>query len=536
MRLWVATLTALALATGVAHAQSTKATLTGITCPGAGCVTVLPPTMGQIAVQIVGPYDGVSVFERSVDGVTWAPWPLTSSQSYQETSTIGTGIWTGVTDGSTRYRVRLSAYWGGAAVTSINFASAGDGNFTAHYVLSQADPSLTNAQVLGELAPGLLKVAITPGDNPLGTLMPAVPGTDYLAPSGSYSDPSWLTALAWAKVTGKPTTVSGYGITDGVATGGSYNDPTWLTALAWAKVTGKPTTLSGYGITDAISTSGSYSDPAWITALAWSKINGTPTTVSGYGITDLYARGTLTDSNPFTWTQTWNDGSEQFFGFNVDITDTASAASSSYVRMRVGVNRIFDISKNGQVNFGAHAIYFGNSSNYYGQGTSLTTTNNTLIFNATGQNYNFGAGAVDAIVGSFQGQAGMQFTGSGTALCLRSTNVCRFNHNTTSGGWESTTLPVTAIKLGGVTQTPTVTGDATKNANSFDVQGKVTSTATGSVTITVTFGTAYAVAPSCFATNETAGTHQRTATTTTALTITGSATTGDVIAYACIGR
>lgn len=33
--------------------------------------------------------------------------------------------------------------------------------------------------------------------------------------SGSYSNPSWITALAWAKITGTPTTLAGYGITDG---------------------------------------------------------------------------------------------------------------------------------------------------------------------------------------------------------------------------------------------------------------------------------------------------------------------------------
>ncbi len=36
----------------------------------------------------------------------------------------------------------------------------------------------------------------------------------------------------------KPTTVSGYGITDAVVTGGSYANPSWLTSLAAAKVTG----------------------------------------------------------------------------------------------------------------------------------------------------------------------------------------------------------------------------------------------------------------------------------------------------------
>ena len=38
-----------------------------------------------------------------------------------------------------------------------------------------------------------------------------------------------------------------------VVTTGSYSNPAWITALAWTKITGTPTTLAGYGITDAFS-------------------------------------------------------------------------------------------------------------------------------------------------------------------------------------------------------------------------------------------------------------------------------------------
>lgn len=34
----------------------------------------------------------------------------------------------------------------------------------------------------------------------------------------------------------------------------SYSNPTWISDLAWTKITGTPTTLSGYGITDAVET------------------------------------------------------------------------------------------------------------------------------------------------------------------------------------------------------------------------------------------------------------------------------------------
>lgn len=44
--------------------------------------------------------------------------------------------------------------------------------------------------------------------------------SDALYPllSGSYSNPSWITALPWNKITGTPTTVAGYNISDALST------------------------------------------------------------------------------------------------------------------------------------------------------------------------------------------------------------------------------------------------------------------------------------------------------------------------------
>lgn len=40
-----------------------------------------------------------------------------------------------------------------------------------------------------------------------------------------------------------------------VMTSGSYANPSWIASLAWSKISGTPTTLSGYGITDAVPSS-----------------------------------------------------------------------------------------------------------------------------------------------------------------------------------------------------------------------------------------------------------------------------------------
>lgn len=46
-------------------------------------------------------------------------------------------------------------------------------------------------------------------------------GNGDLSSSGSYSNPSWITSLAWSKISGTPTTLSGYGITDAWRIGGN---------------------------------------------------------------------------------------------------------------------------------------------------------------------------------------------------------------------------------------------------------------------------------------------------------------------------
>lgn len=54
-------------------------------------------------------------------------------------------------------------------------------------------------------------------------------------------------SFPWAQVSGNPTTLAGYGITDPiVVTSGAYANPSWITSLAWSKLTGTlPTSLAG---------------------------------------------------------------------------------------------------------------------------------------------------------------------------------------------------------------------------------------------------------------------------------------------------
>lgn len=125
-------------------------------------------------------------------------------------------------------------------------------------------------------------------------------GTGFVKASGttiSYDNTSYATAARTLTINGTALDLSAnrsWSVGD-LLSSGSYANPPWLTSMAWSKITGTPTSLSGYGIADPIVlTSGSYSNPSWITGLSWSKISSNPTTLAGYGITDGVTNSSLT--------------------------------------------------------------------------------------------------------------------------------------------------------------------------------------------------------------------------------------------------
>ena len=75
---------------------------------------------------------------------------------------------------------------------------------------------------------------------------------------GDHGSAGYLTSVpaqSFASLTGKPTTIAGYGITDALQLGTSATTAlagnTTLFSGAYGDLTGKPTTIAGYGITDA---------------------------------------------------------------------------------------------------------------------------------------------------------------------------------------------------------------------------------------------------------------------------------------------
>jgi hypothetical protein len=120
-----------------------------------------------------------------------------------------------------------------------------------------------------------------------------------------------------------------------VVTTGSYSNPAWITALAWTKITGTPTTLGGYGITDAYT-------QAQVDSLLSAKQNNITLTTTGTSGAATLVGATLNIpiyqtalTNPVTGTGTtnyvpkWTSGSaigdSQIFdnGTNVGIGTTS---------------------------------------------------------------------------------------------------------------------------------------------------------------------------------------------------------------------
>ena len=116
--------------------------------------------------------------------------------------------------------------------------------------------------------------------------------------TGSYANPSWITSLAGAKITGFVANAEFSNATaNGVVTTGSYSNPSWITGLAGDKITGFVANAAYANIAaNGVVTTGSYSNPAWITSLAGDKITGfvanaafSNTTANGVVTTGSYA-------------------------------------------------------------------------------------------------------------------------------------------------------------------------------------------------------------------------------------------------------
>lgn len=165
----------------------------------------------------------------------------------------------------------------GSYTDLINKPDLGTAAFEDTSVFQPHSTALDELAALGTLAPDEAIRTNSSGDYVAETPSNFLSWLGGVSSSGSYSNPSWLTALAWSKVTGRPTTLAGYGITDAYPLSGNPSGfLTSVPAQSFTSLTGKPTTLSGYGITDAYPLSGNPSN--FLTGITSGQI----TTALGY--------------------------------------------------------------------------------------------------------------------------------------------------------------------------------------------------------------------------------------------------------------
>ena len=151
--------------------------------------------------------------------------------------------------------------------------------------------------------------AITATDSVLSAFQKLQGQLNSKQASGSYLTSSYVPA--WSTVTGKPTTLAGYGITDAQAAlgftpvrqGGGSNQLSNTILIGWSSVGTLRLQIDAtdFGATWPISINGSAN------AVPWSGVTGKPTTLSGYGISDAaICTGAYTATD--AWTRQLNPG------------------------------------------------------------------------------------------------------------------------------------------------------------------------------------------------------------------------------------
>jgi len=211
----------------------TGATVTGLT------VTETDPVVGAITGIVKA--DGSGNISAAVAGTDYSTFDgQFSSLTSKPTTLAGYGI-TDATSSNSPAFTGIPDFTGSTIVDMKNTAVDFTGSTITGLTVTETDP------IVGAIT-GIVKA------DGAGNISAAVAGTDY------------LTTVAFADLTGKPTTLAGYGITDAATlnnmaptgavdfTGATTIDFNTVTInnLDYSDISNAPTTLAGYGITDAL--------------------------------------------------------------------------------------------------------------------------------------------------------------------------------------------------------------------------------------------------------------------------------------------
>jgi len=264
-------------------------------------------TISDTGLEVVGDVSATSFTGDVTGNVSGNAGTVTNgvytNGSYANPSWITSLAYSKITDVPTIYS---SAYVGTTSI-AFNRASAAqsltgvsiDGN------AGTATKLAATKNINGVAFDGSLDIVVTAAGSTLtGTSLASNILSSSLTSVGTLTNLTVTNTIS-GSVTGNAGTV-----TNGVYTNGSYANPTWITSLAWSKISGAPSiptsvylgttqvdfnrasgtlSLSDVNITgnagtvtNGVYTNGSYSNPTWITSLAWSKISGAPTSLSAF--------------------------------------------------------------------------------------------------------------------------------------------------------------------------------------------------------------------------------------------------------------
>lgn len=280
------------------------------------------------------------------------------------------------------------------------------------------------------------------------------------------------------------------------------------------------------------------------------------------------ARGTITTSSPWTFTQTWNAVGVTFTGLDMNITRTASADASYYLRIRNNTGDVFALrqwnasNSEGacvQLNEGLAASSL-NAGWWVGTGRyinfastcsvgTVPIRSNTIDV-TTNTSVNPSIQITPATGGSLRlgSDVPLQFSGtSGDATAAKDAGVAR----SAAGIVEINNGTIGTIRdfkirhqlAGGTAPTAGACGTSPGTPTGGDLAGRIAVGSSPSSTCVVTFGTTYTTPPNCFAVNKTTSGGTIVATeTTSAVTFTQYAlatglalsyTNADVLAWHC---
>lgn len=240
-------------------------------------------------VSIINGGTGAISQPEAINALTPTQSPATAGQAL---ISDGANIQWGPVATGTVQRVGVTSSSPGVAVTNSPITTTGDINISLTGNLQSIDQIVDSGFV--SVTPGgsalshtvsssTNTVVVGNGDGsatgPLDLNLPAVNTHGQYAEviADQYGRVIWgSSTLAWTKISGKPTTLLGYGIIDAY-TKAQTDAHTW----DWSSLYNVPTTVAGYGITDTY-TKAQTDAHTW----NWSAITATPTTIAGYGIVD----------------------------------------------------------------------------------------------------------------------------------------------------------------------------------------------------------------------------------------------------------